>query len=183
MSDPTSLRNADPLQQMKAAAVNHRELFCVSALAAGGEIRVADGVTWTYRGRNGAAMIAFPELRPENAGTQLDEIVEYYLRHPSPKLAGCWSLDPPEPYDLGVRLLARGFQPGWRPCWMSLDLTQIASDLTRPSELTVSADSQTDLRGFKNLPYTDPDESTSLEMTQQYSDRVRRFVARLDGKV
>ncbi|HEY3289982.1 MAG TPA: GNAT family N-acetyltransferase, partial [Anaerolineae bacterium] len=46
-----------------------------------------------------------------------------------------------------------------------------------------SADSQTDLRGFKNLPYTDPDESTSLEMTQQYSDRVRRFVARLDGKV
>lgn len=125
MSDSIVLQDASRKQQVQAAAANHREMFCMSALAVGGEVQAADGVTWTYCGSNGASMIAFPVLPADRAGAQLDEIVDYYLHHSSPKLVGCWSLEPPEPHDLVVRLLARGFQPGWRPCWMALDLDRV----------------------------------------------------------
>src|SRR4051812_16956554 len=107
-----------PDQLEAAVAENHREWMHLKARAAGGEVREAEGVTWTYAGTHGEAMVLFPRLTPERAGEQLDDVVEYYReRRPEP-LVGCWSLAPPQPPDLEVRLLARGFQPGWQPRWM-----------------------------------------------------------------
>src|SRR5689334_16617862 len=124
MSDPIVLQDATPEELVQATALNHQELFRLGAIAADGEVQEADGVTWTYAGPQGESMITFPSLSEGYAGAQIEEIVAYYQCHIPKGLVGCWSLDPPQPHDLGVRLLARGFQPGWRPCWMALDLQQ-----------------------------------------------------------
>ena len=116
------LTDATPAQLEEAVALNHLELFALNALAAGGEVRRHEDVTYTYAGPDGEGVIAFPHFPDDLAGERIDEIVAFYLERRPERLVGCWSLAPPQPPDLGVRLLARGFQPGWRPCWMALDL-------------------------------------------------------------
>jgi GNAT superfamily N-acetyltransferase len=125
-------------------------------------------------------MIAFPALRPEQAGERLDELMHFYLRYP-PKGAGCWSLDPPLPVDLGVRLLARGFQVGWRPRWMALDLGRMQTQHAYPDGLSIVSDNNSSLDKVKNLPYAQviiPSEN-SAEMPGQWT----RFIARWQGKI
>ena len=138
----------------------------------------AEGVTCTYSGPEGESMIAFPILSEEHAGPVLNEIVAFYLRHGPKKLVGCWSLDPPQPLDLGARLLARGFQPGWKPCWMALDLHAVRTDHPRPAGLSVYADSAA--ASVKGLPYSGPNGAITAE---RFPDRMRRYAAALDGKV
>lgn len=125
-------------------------------------------------------MVAFPDLMADKAGERLDELVNFYLRRP-PKGAGCWSLDPPRPADLGVRLLARGFQPGWRPRWMALDLGDVRTDHPEPAGLSVTRDNTSSLDRVKNLPYAQVivPGSRLAEMPGQWT----RFVARLNGKI
>src|SRR5690242_1797754 len=149
MSDAIILQEATPEQLVQATALNHKELFCLGAIAAGGEVREADGVTWTYGGPEGESMVAFPSLSEDRAGAQIDEIVAYYLRRIPKRLVGCWSLDPPQPHDLGIRLLARSFQLGWRPCWMALDLHKVQTGHPRPQGLQVEADSEAFLQDLK----------------------------------
>jgi GNAT superfamily N-acetyltransferase len=125
-------------------------------------------------------MVAFPQLKEENAGRQLDDLMAYYRQH-RPKGAGCWSLDPACPPDLGVRLLARGFQPGWRPRWMALDLDQVRTGHPFPRGLTIAADNQTSLTNVKNLPYAQVivPADTTIDIPGQWT----RFIATLHGKV
>jgi ribosomal protein S18 acetylase RimI-like enzyme len=179
----THLENATPTQLEHAAALNHQEWFRLNALAAGGEVRQAEGVTWTYAAPVHDGMIAFPRLAIEDAGAQLDEIVAYYRRM-QPKGVGCWSLEPPQPHDLGARLLARGFQPGWRPCWMALDLQQMHSDYPIPAGLKIEEDNETDISAVHELPYVSPEDgAASVGVAQQALGRFQRFVARLDGRI
>ena len=174
------LQDADSRQLEQAAAFNHQQLFRKEALTLGGSLLNAEGLSWTSGNSQSPSMVAFPELTEENAGRHLDELLSFYLKHP-PKGAGCWSLDPPSPADLGVRLLARGFQPGWRPRWMALDLRQVRIEHPYPKGLTIKADNDTSLAGIKNLPYAHviiPAENTT-DMPGQWV----RFVATLHGKV
>ena len=97
-----------------AVAANHGAFFTLRTRIVHGEVRQADGVTWTDPGQEGEPVILFPQLAPERAGEQLDAIVQFYRERRPTSMVGCWSLDPPSPPDLEVRLLARGFQPGWR---------------------------------------------------------------------
>lgn len=149
---PEILSEATPAQLEHAAALNHTALFGMDAAALGGSLLQKDGLSWTYTGAGGESIIPFPALSAEKAGAQLDELIEQYLQHP-PKGAGCWSLDPTQPGDLGVRLLARGFQPGWRPCWMALDLETMHPAYPNPKELRVVADNLTSLFKIEGLPY------------------------------
>jgi GNAT superfamily N-acetyltransferase len=149
---PNILGDATPEQLERAAALNHTELFGLDAVALGGVVRQGDGLTWTYAGTNVESIIPFPALEEDKASAQLDQLIADYLLHP-PKGAGCWSLDPPQPKDLGVRLLARGFQPGWRPCWMVLDLEKMLPPYPTPKGLQVTADNLTPLQDIEHLPY------------------------------
>lgn len=177
------LREATAAQLERAAALNHTELFGQDAIALGGEVKQLEGLRYTYAGRNAESIILFPVLAAETAGRQLDSLIADYLLHP-PKSAGCWSLDPPQPDDLGVRLLARGFQPGWRPCWMALDLEKMVPSHPSPKELRVEADNLTSLLGIEGLPYAraiiPPLPSPHPE---EHPAGVQQFVARLKGKV
>jgi GNAT superfamily N-acetyltransferase len=180
MAHPENLQDADSRQLEQAAAFNHQQLFRKEALTLGGSLLNAEGLSWTSGNPQSPSMVAFPELTDENAGRNLDELMSFYLKHP-PKGAGCWSLDPSSPVDLGVRLLARGFQPGWRPRWMALDLTKVRTEHPYPKGLTIKADNETSLVNVKNLPYAHviiPAENTT-DMPGQWV----RFVATLRGKV
>lgn len=174
------LQDATPRDLERAAALNHKVLFRQEAAALGGTIFTTGGLEWTSGSVQVPSMVAFPELEPEAAGEKLDELMAYYLQHP-PKGAGCWSLEPPQPSDLGVRLLARGFQPGWRPRWMALDLNAKHSRYPSPRGLSIAADNTSSLDQVRNLPYAQviiPDPRIA-EVPGQWT----RFVARLRGKI
>src|SRR6516225_7596753 len=138
-SYPSILDHATDSQLEQAVADNHTQLFYRNAIARGGDIRKAQGLTYTYDGKDHQSMIAFPCMEEDIADQQLDEMMAWYREHPNRGL-GCWSLDPPRPADLGARLLARGFQDGWRPCWMALDLSLMQMDYEIPAQLRIVAD-------------------------------------------
>jgi len=173
------LQDATSRQLQEAAAYNHSELFRLEAATLGGTILSSGGLTWTQVGSVAGSMIPFPDLTDDSAGEHLDRLIASYLQSP-PKGAGVWSLDPPQPSDLGVRLLARGFQPGWRPCWMALDLFRMPPDYSAPKGLTITLDNRSSLRDVSNLPYA------SVIIPSLPGDQAgcwARFVARSRGKV
>ena len=174
------LEDATPRQLEQAAALNHTVLFRQEATALGGSIMTNEGLQWTSGSENVPSMVPFPMLHAERAGEQLDALIAFYQRHP-PKAAGCWSLDQPQPADLGVRLLARGFQPGWRPRWMALDLGDTQTQYPYPEGLTIVRDNTTSLDRIKDLPYAQViiPVAHSAEMPGQWT----RFVARWQGKI
>ena len=100
MSSPSILQSATSEQLEQAVAFNHQELFRQEAIALGGDIVLSEGLFYTTGTPHSASMIAFPDLTAGNAGRQLDALVSFYLDHP-PGGAGCWSLEPSRPADLG----------------------------------------------------------------------------------
>src|SRR3954454_3277159 len=56
------LHDASPQQLEAAVAANHHEWMVRKAEAAGGEVHQAEGMTWTYAGPKGEAMVLFPRL-------------------------------------------------------------------------------------------------------------------------
>jgi GNAT superfamily N-acetyltransferase len=182
-SELTFLQDATPGQLEEAVALNHREWMILKARAASGEVHEADGVTWTYAGPQGEAMILFPRLAAAKAGEQLDAIADYYReRRPEP-LVGCWSLDPPQPPDLDVRLLARGFQPGWQPRWMALDLQRMNTDHPRPDGMEVRLVEEEAIWDVRHLPYYSRDTAALRHAaTRLRPQRVWHFAAWLHGQ-
>lgn len=180
MTSPQTLQSATPEQLEQAVAYNHTELFRQEAIALGGQILFSNGLYYTTGTSQSSSMIAFPDLRAGDADGELDALVGFYLRHP-PGGAGCWSLDPPRPADLGIRLMARGFQPGWRPHWMALDLQEVQAHHLFPRGLSIVRDNESSLMAVRNLPY-------ARVVMPRLSDAAIpgqwvRFVASVRGKV
>ncbi len=176
------LKNATAAQLEQAAAFNHQELFTRNAMAQGGLVKSSSGLTCTYNGPGKEAMVAFPALEAASAGEQLDGMMDWYRQYP-PKGIGCWSLNPPQPADIGIRLLARGFMRGWRPCWMGLDLQKIQATHPAPAGLEVRPDNTTGIDLTPNLPYAGEGGAVSQALMQQQPDIVQRFIATLNGEV
>ena len=174
------LQDATPRQLQQAAALNHATLFRQEAATLGGTVITREGLQWTSGSATCTSMIAFPALEPGQESEQLDGLMDFYRRHP-PKAAGCWSLDPPQPADLGLRLLARGFQPGWRPRWMAVDLGQLQTRHPSPKGLTITIDNSSSLESVQQLPYSQVIIPTSS--LAERPDQWTRFIARWQGRV
>lgn len=166
------------LQQQ--AAHNHTELFKLKAIANGGEVCEREGVVWTYD-RN-KSNIAFPQLLRENATAMLDEIMGYYRAKKAGGI-GCWSLHPLPYRAMGVKLLARGFQPGWQPNWMAIDLNCINVNYPIPAGLEIAIDDITDTGCVAELPYGGENGAVGPKVIENYPERACRFIARLNGEV
>ncbi|MFT3677395.1 MAG: GNAT family N-acetyltransferase [Chitinophagaceae bacterium] len=180
--DIAVLKQASPAQLEQAAADNHRQLFHLNAVVKGGEVRSAAGLSWTYTGAGNGAEIVFPALDADTADTILDQLMDYYRTH-IPNGVGCWSLAPAQPVDIGIRLLARGFQPGWQPCWMILDLQQLPDAYRTPAGLHIHADNSATLSGIKDMPYGDDNGYMSQPLLHSYPEKAQRFTATLDNKI
>ncbi|MBC8078628.1 MAG: GNAT family N-acetyltransferase [Chloroflexales bacterium] len=178
------LHDADSRLLQVAVASNHRELFILRTRIAHGEICEADGVTWTDPNQDRGPLILFPQLVPERAGEQLDTIIQFYRERQPQPLVGCWSLDPPSPPDLDVRLLARGFQPGWRPCWMWLDLQSLRMDHPQPDGLRIEVLETAPTWEAPQLPYFDRAEAAiDRTIAARHPRQLWHFVASLAGEV
>ncbi len=177
-----TLNNTTNQQLEQAAALNHTALFCHNALAVGGKVYQLEGVTFTHAGDSLESMILFPKLSEDIAAEQLDKIMEYYLYDP-PRGVGCWSLDPPQTKDLGIRLLARGFQPGWHPNWMALYLDDLHSGHAAPGELQVVPDNFSPIDTIKNLPYSNENIRIFSNQENEHYGLLQRFIAKLDGRI
>jgi GNAT superfamily N-acetyltransferase len=82
-----------------------------------------DGIDLIVNGREGA--IAFPARRNRAAvAWAIERAAALRLRRLS-----CWSLD--EDKALGTLLIARGFEWGWQPWWMSLELARLPAEEPR----------------------------------------------------
>jgi hypothetical protein len=181
-NDFTTLQNATPQHLEQAAAYNHSELFALNAKVSGGDVQTREGLSWTYAPGGGHVMIPFPAMDATNAGEQLNDMMNWFRSH-AIKHAGCWSLNPPQPADLGIRLVARGFQPGWRPGWMALDLQQIKTGYAAPQNLVIQADNHTATDSIKDLPYAGDNGAILQALLKEHPEKAQRFIARLDRNI
>lgn len=174
------LRQAGKEQLEQAVANNHRQLFVSNASALGGEVFRLQGLTYTHTPRNGAA-VPFPEFDTDVVA-QLDQMMLDYQRLDVGQI-GFWSLAPAQPPDIGVYLLARGFQPGWQPCWMALEKGALQEGFPAPATLDIQADNATSVRDVPGLPYGDDGGAFSPALFSTYPAMVQRFIARVDGNI
>lgn len=175
--------NASSADRIAAAAHNHTAWFTAAALASDQEVQRHDGVLFT--GPHGGN-IAFPRLPTTTANQTLDAILDYYRRHrqqgPQNSI-GLWATLPTRPRDLGARLLARGFEWGWQPRWMALNLADIRLDFTVPDHLHIEVTDDPDWQ-VSDLPYFQPSDRSKLcRMSAQKSRRTWLFAASLEGEV
>ena len=154
------------------------------ARAAAGEVQQAEGVRWTFVAKTGKGEILFPRLEDGRADGQLDAILSFY-RGRAVRGIDCWSLDPPGPADLGLRLLGRGFQLGWRPRWMWLDLQTMRTDHPQPDGLRLEAVRGPTEWAVEDLPYYKDAESEAIRqaLTARRPQFVWHFAAWLGDQV
>lgn len=176
----TILSNADSFQLEAAIAGNHADLFFLDAQAKGGIIAQEAGCSWTYIPTEQSGTIPFPNT--PNGTSAFDAILGFYQTHPVRNL-GVWSLSPAETTDLDVMLLARGFQLGWQPCWMALDIATMRSDFVTPNDLLIKPDNETLLHSITALPYSGKDSCGNTNLQNSNPDQLQRFVALWRGKV
>jgi predicted N-acetyltransferase YhbS len=101
------------------------------------------------------------------------------LRH-----VACWSLEPPQPRDLGARLVARGFEWGWQPHWMALDLERLRVDHPVPPDLRIEPVEDEGRWNVEDLPYYYRTGAARMQaLRQARPQRVWHFAAWLDGRV
>lgn len=134
---------------IRATALNHISWFTAGSLAGGGEIRREGPVTWLASPAE--CVIAFPRLSGAMASAVLDAILAD-CRQRKPQRVACWALTPTQPRDLGVRLAARGFEWGWQPHLMALDLHTMRADIPAPDNLTMALDDESEW-DVADLPY------------------------------
>lgn len=164
---------------IEAAAHNHTEWFMARAVVGNGEVRETRGIRWAISPRE--ATIAFPRIPAARASAALDGIIEEIFSR-KPESASCWSLLPTRPRDLGAQVAARGFEWGWQPHWMALDLTADCAASPAPAGLQVTVDDGE--WEASDLPYYGPGEGAALrKLAQEQPQRAWHFVARLDGSV
>jgi GNAT superfamily N-acetyltransferase len=110
---------ADRDALVRAAAANHRAWFRRCAAVTGGTAERAGGLDLIVS--EGTGTIAFP--RPGQSRASLRERVDAVMRRAEElglRAMSCWSVA--EDKRLGTLLLARGFEWGWEPHWMALDI-------------------------------------------------------------
>lgn len=176
-------RDADEATLRRAVAANHVDWLAGNARAGGGVVMRVPGLTWLHDPEpHGTSGIFFPRLPLARARAALDRALDdLRARHRGPEQIGCWALEPDRPRWLAALLFARGFQPGWQPHWMALDLRALRDEFRAPPELDVRTDDGPDPLP-EGLPYRkSPARTTAL--VGMRPRRSWRFLARLDGEV
>lgn len=118
-------------------AANHQSFFAARAEVSGGIVRRQHGGTVVVTPQ-GEAMVLFPTVPAEAAAEFVDEQLALFGRHRPLSEIGVWSLDAAGIPALGAALAEHGFDWGWRPNWMVLDVTRLVVDHPRPSGLVVT---------------------------------------------
>jgi GNAT superfamily N-acetyltransferase len=129
----------------RAIAANHRAWFRRGAATREGCVERPAGIQLAAEPPWGT--IAFPGPRARSP-LRLDQVLRRARELGLDRLS-CWSLD--EDPELEELLVARGFEVGWQPHWMALDLDRLPGD-----ELLHEVVPYAPGGGDRLLPYTSP---------------------------
>lgn len=141
---------------LHAAAVAHREWFALGARHSGGGVVREDGVWCALPASSEqTATLAFPWLRPRSGAAALDAILDRIRAHGRVRSASCWTLRPEHRTELGILLVARGFEVGWRAHWMARDLH--TPDPPRPAPAGLEIVRVEDIRAWDRRAEAHPD--------------------------
>lgn len=180
---------ASVAERITAAVNNHIAWFSATARAGGGVVRRENDVVFigpgTDAGRDG--VIAFPRMNAAMAGETLDRIIAFYREgRPQSGEGGSvsvWATTPTRPRDLSARLMARGFEEGWRPHWMAADLHNLHTDFPLPDNLKIAVEDEANW-DVAELPYFSRDDIPQFQrIARQRPRRMWHFGAWLDGKI
>ena len=182
------VQDAAPSTLIQAAAENHTQWFQANADAAGGETRCENGLRTIYSpaanpDTPGEVILAFPQMKSEDAGAAIDAALAFAKSKNAGKLS-CWSDVPPFSNDLGARLVARGFQWGWEPHWMGLDLfAPPPADVPVPEGLHIAVADENDWN-VQDLPYYNRDDAARWRiLARQTPRRTYHLGAWLNGEI
>jgi GNAT superfamily N-acetyltransferase len=158
--------DAGNVELIRAAARNHTSWMTRAAVATGGAVVRERGLTWTAPAPGGEAMLLFPRSASSPA---LDAMIAG-ARARGASGIGCW-VTGLEPFDvLADRLVARGFEWGWQPHWMAIDLEQLPLHDDDPRVRLVDA-----------VPEYDGYGEALMALTRARPARSWHAVARVDG--
>ena len=149
-----------------AAARNHTSWMRAGALATGGEVIRHGRLRWFAEGEGGGISLPFPRAvsRPALDAVLVD------ARERGARSVACWATGL-EPYDaLGERLVARGFEWGWQPHWMAIDLDDLPGDEPDPRVAVVA-----------DVPEYDAYGRALLTLTERRPAHTWHALARIDG--
>ncbi len=164
---------------IKAAAKNHTEWFQANATNIGGALNRTGSVNWSESKEE--IVICFPQLKATNADSVLDEIVSARWAKRIPK-ASCWIFSEAQPKDLGARLIARGFEQGWKPHIMAMDFRKLPESFDLPDGLEIKIDDAAEWQ-TDDLPYYGARESAIQDRLSFISPRkFWHFGAWLNGE-
>jgi len=96
-------------------------------MAAGGEVRACEGGLITHGPdprRGGWIDALFVERPSQQPAKVADELLDWIATLPPLRTVGWWTTGTEHNGTLAATLLARGFQWGWQPHWMWLDLSE-----------------------------------------------------------
>jgi ribosomal protein S18 acetylase RimI-like enzyme len=110
--------NASDPELIRAAARNHVSWLARGAEAAGGEVVRERGLRWIAPPAGGEAALPFPGVPSRPA---LDRMLAGCRARGAVGI-GCWASGLEPTAELAARLVARGFEWGWQPHWMAIDL-------------------------------------------------------------
>jgi GNAT superfamily N-acetyltransferase len=138
---------------VSAATCNHRSWSTALAAAAGGTLQELGSGTVAYLPTGGGDLQVLYTGERGDAGGLVDRVLEQARELRSVSEVGWWAAG--EGGRLGGRLLARGFQWGWRPRWMACDLTRWSGDRAPPPGVVLD-EAVGDVRwNAADLPYHD----------------------------
>jgi ribosomal protein S18 acetylase RimI-like enzyme len=142
---------ATPAQLIRATAANHRKWFARGAITQTYALQ-SDSITWVCTPDD--ITIPFPRLSSAWTGDILNHVIAD-CRKRAPKRVSCWALTPTRPRDLGAMLCAQGFEWGWQPHWMALDLHTMRADFPLPDSLRITIDNSDNEADWDvdDLPY------------------------------
>jgi hypothetical protein len=151
---------------IRAAARNHTSWMTARALATGGVVEHHGALRW-LGGPGGHATLAFPRALPRPG---LEAMLDWCRRNGAGGV-GCWVTGLEPAGELAARLVARGFEWGWQPHWMALDLDRLALEET-DERVALVTDVPEYGPGFGRV---------LLELVRRRPHRFAHAVARVDG--
>ena len=149
----------------------------------GGETGRTDGICWARTaGDEGEVVITFPHLRMKNAGAAFDAVIAA-CRTRNLQQVSCWSETTKHPAYLGACLAARGFEWGWKPHWMALDLHTAGSEFSAAGDVQIRLDEgDAASENTNDLPYYALSEAERLQkLARANPRRTWRFGAWQNG--
>ena len=149
-----------------AAVANHASWMRAAARATGGEVVRERGLRWLAPPQGGEAALPFPRTPSRPA---LERMLEG-CRARGARGVGCWASGLEPTGELAARLVARGFEWGWQPHWMAIDLASLALD---------EADGRVAL--VEVVPEYDGYGRAMTTLARAWPQRSWHAVARIDG--